>query len=127
MKIIKENYDEMLNLIADIVSNVEYNRECFSKTDLEIYALVWEELSLICEELVKAGVNFDKFVLPIMNEYGIELNEDKINDVRTTNISDCLPENLNIEVKCPLLENIEELTYGGFKLKGECRIKVANC
>lgn len=108
MKIVKENYDEMLNLIACGLRNAEYDRECFSKSDIEREVIAWKELSLLCEELVKAGVNFDRFVLPIMNEYGIELNEDKINEVRAINISDCLPENLNIEIECPLLESIDE-------------------
>ena len=106
MKITKQNFNEMLNLIGEAVSTSEYNRECFSKSDVELNSIVWNEFAQICDELVKSNVNFDKFVLPILNHYGVHLNEDKLNKIRLTNTNDFIPEDLNIEIEVPYLENV---------------------
>lgn len=123
MKIVKENYDEMLNLLADGIVCATYNRECFSKSEVEKETIAWNEMNHVADELVKAGVNFDKFVVPVMDAYGIELNKKRLEEIRKTNTSDTLANDLSIEVECPLLENVEEWAYGGHRLE-KYRIKV---
>lgn len=125
MKILKENYDEMLNLISSALKAAEYNINHFSKGDVEREAIAWKEFSCVIEKLAEAGVNFDNFVLPITNAFEIELNGDKLADVRMKNTSNALPEDLNIEVECPLLESVKEWAYGEY-MPDICRIKVVN-
>lgn len=108
MKITKNNFNEQIQSVASALLKSEYNRECFSKSDVELNNVVWREFELICNELVKSNVNFTKFVLPILSANNIELNEEKINEVKETNNLEYLPENLFIELNCPYLDNPEK-------------------
>ena len=125
MKIVKENYNEMLNLLADGLVSARYNRECFSSSDVQLEARAWNEISSALDALANAGVNFDKFVVPVMKTYGIELCEERLEEVRCSNTSDALPNDLNVEVECPLLESVEEWAHGGCR-HNECLIKVVD-
>ena len=125
MKILKENYDEKLNLIAYGLNNSLCNRECFSKGDLEREAIAWKEFSNVLNGLAELGVNFDKFVLPIMDAFEIKLDEMKLEEVRTKNTSEVFPEDLNLEVECPLLESVHDWADGGY-IHNVSRVKVIN-
>ena len=43
MKITNKNFNEMINHIADARTCAEYNRECFSKSEVELYTIVVSE------------------------------------------------------------------------------------
>ncbi|MBQ8997849.1 MAG: hypothetical protein IJ086_04040 [Clostridium sp.] len=125
MKILKENYDEKLNLISYGLNNSLYNRECFSKGDIERETIAWKEFSNVLDKLAELGVNFDKFVLPITDAFEIELDEVKLREVRMKNTSEIFPEDLNLEVECPLLENVHDWADGGC-VHDVSRVKVIN-
>lgn len=108
MKITKNNFNEQIQLIADALLKSDYNKECFSKSELELNNIVWKEFENICNELIKSNVNFTKFVLPILVANNIEVNEEKINQVKEINQLEYLPDDLFIEIECPYLDNLEK-------------------
>lgn len=108
MKITKNNFNEKMDLIAKALIKSEYDRECFSKSDIELNTIVWREFDKVCTELAEAKVNFEKFVLPILSKHNIELNEEKVEEIKQVNKLDELPDNLLIELNCPYLDNPEK-------------------
>ena len=62
MKINNNNLNDVLHVVGVAISNTDYNRDCFSVSEVHLYSIIWKEVSLVLEELFKSGVNFDKFI-----------------------------------------------------------------
>ena len=108
MRIVKENFNKQLKEVAYAVNCGKYNRECYSKSDVELESIVWEEFGIILDALSDAGVNFDEFVVPVIKEFNIELNDDKLERIRLRNTDKSLPDDLLVEIKCPYIEGVDE-------------------